>query len=102
MIAIATPVHTVLSHDPVVWITTLSTLAIGWLGAYFKFILPQRRLHAEHEAKRDMERKAEEYRMSARWNIIDGMAGVPGMYGEVPPLALRLREMEQRLDALED
>jgi hypothetical protein len=102
MIDVATPTHTVLSHDPVTWLTTLSAIGIGWVGAYYKSIKPARKLHKEHEAQREMERKAEQYRMEARWNIIDGMSGVEGMYPPVPPLAPRLREMEARLDALED
>ena len=94
MLDVATPTHTVLSHDPVTWITTLSAMAATWATIWFKFVVPARRRHAEHDAKRDLELKAEQYRMSARWFIIDGMAGVEGMYSAVPPLAPRLREME--------
>ena len=94
--------HPILSHDPVTWLTTLSAIAGTWITLYFKVIRPRQQEHLKHQADRDDERKAEKYRMEARWNIIDGMAGVDGMYPPVPPLAPRLREMEARLDALED
>ncbi len=93
-------VHSFLSHDPVVWITTLSGIAATWTIAYFTAIRPAHRQHAEHEAHKDAELKAEQQRMGARWNIIDGMAGVPGMYGDVAPLALRLRTMEDEIAEL--
>jgi hypothetical protein len=93
-------VHTFLSHDPAVWLTTISGMAATWLTLYFVVIRPRAQEHKKHQADRDLALKAEEQRMSARWLIIDGWAAVPGVYDGGDPLALRLRAMEADLAEL--
>ena len=92
--------HAIITHDIVVWLTTALGMALTAGTLYIRVILPRSQEHRKHQEKRELENKAESQRMGARWNIIDGMLGVPGMYGEVLPLAIRLQVMESEIAEL--
>jgi hypothetical protein len=92
--------HSILTHDPVVWLTTISGMTATWIVAYYTAIRPARKAHKEHEAHKADELKAEKYRMEARWVILDGWAGVPGLYAGGDPLAIRLQTMESEIAEL--
>ena len=88
-------------RDWLTYIVALSGVALTWGTIYIRVISPRARDHVKHQAERaELERQNELLR-STRWQVIDGIPERPGMTPAVPPLAVRLRALEDWRDQFE-
>jgi hypothetical protein len=83
--------HPFLTHDPVVWLTTISGMGVAWAGVYFRYVLPERRRHDAEKAA-----SADKRRESDKW-----MYGGKNLDGTVSKGAPeKLRDVETSVDSL--
>ena len=93
--------HNFISSDPVVYASTFGAILLTWGSIYAFVIHPRAQEHCKHEAERAALRQALSDKDNLRHQFIDGVPEFPGMTYAVKPAAVRLREIEDRLDLLE-
>ena len=97
---IADVAHNFISSDPVVYAGTLGAILLTW-GSIWAFVIHPRALeHVKHEAERRALQKELDDRDNLRHQFIDGVLEVPGMTFAVKPAAVRMRELEDRVNLI--
>lgn len=85
--------HPFLTHDPIVWVTTISGMAVTWITLYFRVIRPRAQEHQRHEEERNQKRRETDA-------FLYGVRPIDGVTEETLSAPRRLRAVEMSVAAV--